>query len=373
MPVRKHNDKAPSETLNERAGRTDTRIMPETPRDQAPENILVHGDNLAAYAQFSNQLRRRARLAFMDPPYNRKRNFEQYADSEDSAKWLADIETRIDICRDTLNDEGSMWITIDDTESHYLKVTCDKVFGRENFIANIIWQKKYTVANDVRHFSKTHDHILVYAKNAKIWRPHRRDRTVQMDARYANPDQDPHGPWKSTPLHAKSGAGKNQSPYIFQNGVSWSPPPGTYFRYATSTLAQLEADGAIAFGKPGNVPRRKTYLHDVPSGPPYNTIWLRDEVGDNHEAKRENAGHENPFDTPKPLRLMRRIIEISTDPGDLVVDLYAGSGTTAVAAIQTGRRFFVVESGNHARTHALPRIREYEREKNSPPSQFVVV
>jgi adenine-specific DNA-methyltransferase len=329
------------------------------------DNMLIQGDNLLALKALETDpsICGKVKCIFIDPPYNTGSAFEHYDDGLEHSFWLGMMRDRLDILRRLLSDDGSIWITVDDNESHYLKVMCDEVFGRRNFVANAVWQKKYTVANDARWLSDNHDHVLIYALNKESWKPNRLGRTAEMDARYKNPDRHPKGPWKATPLHAKSGAAKAEPfSYTFRNGVNWSPPAGTFPRFSVETLRKLDLDDAIWFGVGGNsAPSRKTFLSELTSeGPPSPTVWLHTEVGHNHEARDEvkqfNAG--DPFSTPKPERLLKRIIELATAPGDLVLDSFAGSGTTGAVAHKMGRRWIMVELGDHAKTHIVPRIQK---------------
>jgi adenine-specific DNA-methyltransferase len=239
---------------------------------------------------------------------------------------------------------------------------CDEIFGRAAFVANVVWQKKYTVANDARWLSDNHDHILVFCKDPSVWKPNRLPRSQEMNARYKNPDSHPKGPWKSTPLHAKSGSAKaDRFEYTFRNGVKWSPPPGTYPRFSVETLERLDANDEIWFGRDGkSTPARKTFLASLSDdGVPALTIWTHDEVGHNHEAKEEVRAFNSVdvFATPKPERLMHRILALATDVGDLVLDSFAGSGTTGAVAQKLGRRWVMVEVGEHCNTHIVPRLR----------------
>lgn len=273
------------------------------------------------------------------------------------------MRDRLEIIRQLLSDNGSLWITIDDNEAHYLKVLCDGVFGRANFVANVVWQKKYTIANDAMWLSDNHDHVLIYAKNKEIWRPGKLPRTDEMDARYRNPDKHPKGPWKATPLHAKSGSESNKGfKYTFKNGVTWSPPSGTFPRFSAETLRRLDEGNEIWFGKNGTAtPSRKTFLSQlVDEGTPSPTVWLHTEAGNNHEARDEvkSFNAENPFDTPKPEKLLARVIQLATVDGDLVLDSFAGSGTTGAVAHKMGRRWIMVELGEHCHTHILPRLKK---------------
>ncbi len=326
-------------------------------------NMLIQGDNLEALKALLPYYAGRVKCIFIDPPYNTRSAFEHYDDNLEHSQWLAMMFPRLQLLRELLAEDGSIWVTIDDHEAHYLKVIMDEVFGRKNFVANVVWQKKYTVANDAKYFSDNHDHVFCWAKNKEIWSVNKLPRTEEMNARFANPDNHPKGVWKSTPLHAKSGSasGHNFS-YTFRNGVRWTPPAGTYPRFSTETLARLDAGNEIWFGANGHsTPSRKTFLCELKSdGTPPRTVWLHDEVGHNHEAKTEirALAFDEIFDTPKPERLIQRILQISTNPNDLVLDSFLGSGTTAAVAHKMGRRWIGIEMGDHAVTHCVPRLRK---------------
>lgn len=327
------------------------------------DNMLVHGDNLLALKALEQRFAEQVKCVFIDPPYNTGSAFAQYDDGVEHSLWLSLMRDRLVLLHRLLATDGSLWITIDDNESHYLKVMCDEVFGRSNFVANAIWQKKYTVSNDAKWLAETHDHVLVYAKERATWRPRRLPRTDEMDARYRNPDNHPKGPWKATPIYAKRrGSEKEQAfTFTFKNGVTWSAPPGTSPRFPEATLRELDANDEIWFGADGTAnPARKTFLGALKiEGPPSPTIWLHSDVGHNHEA-REEAKHLNPdspFATPKPERLLQRVLELATAPGDIVLDSFAGSGTTGAVAHKMGRRWIMVELGEHCVTHIHPRMR----------------
>jgi len=322
--------------------------------DKDTENILIKGDNLLALKALQQDFQRKIKLIFIDPPYNTGNAFPQYDDGMEHSLWMGLMQSRLEALYKLLSPSGSMWITIDDEEDHYLKVMCDEIFGRNNFVANVIWQKKYTRANDARWFSDNHDHILVYAKDKTSWRPKLLPRTEKMDKRYRNPDNDPRGPWKATPLQAKSGVKREE--VTFLNGVKWTPPAGTFNRYSESTLKEAEKDNRIYFG--AKVPVLKKFLSDMGGVVPL-TIWLHDEVGNNDEAKREVKvfSPEDVFSTPKPERLLNRIIELGSNEGDWVLDSFAGSGTTGAVAHKKGRKWIMVELGNHAETHVIPRLK----------------
>jgi len=285
--------------------------------DPTAENMLIHGDNLLALKALEQEFAGKIKCIYIDPPYNTGSAFEHYDDNLEHSTWLSLMKPRLDILKNLLSEDGSIWISIDDDEGHYLKVLCDEVFGRQNFINTVIWEKKYTIANDAKWFSDNHDFVLVYAKNKETWRPNLLPRSDGMNAAYKNPDNHPKGVWKATPLHAKSGSDKADNfTYTFRNGVTWSPPAGTYPRFSAESLAAMDANDEIWFGKDGNaIPSRKTFLCDLKkNGIPSRTVWRFDDVGHNHEAREEvkafNA--ESIFATPKPERLIERILTCIT-------------------------------------------------------------
>lgn len=331
--------------------------------DAIYDNALIQGDNLLALRSLQAELTGKVRCIFIDPPYNTGSAFEQYDDGVEHSLWLSMLYDRARILFDLLSENGSLWVSVDDNEVHYLKVMLDEIFGRKNFIANVVWQKKYTVANDAKYFSDNHDHILVYAKDRESWRPNRLPRSDEMNARYSNPDGHPKGSWKATPLHAKSGSKKGaEFTFTFKNGVVWRPPVGTFPRFSEETLRRYDEGNEIWFGRDGkSSPSRKTFLSELNStGTPPLTVWLSSEVGHNHEAKNEvkSLNPDEVFATPKPERLLQRILQIATDPGDIVLDSFAGSGTTGAVAHKMGRRWIMVELGDHAVTHIVPRLKK---------------
>lgn len=324
------------------------------------DNRLIFGDNLLALKALEQEFAGKVKCVFIDPPYNTGSAFAHYDDGLEHSIWLGLMRDRLEIIKRLLSEDGSLWITIDDNEAHYLKVLCDEVFGRGNFVANSVWQKKHTRANDAKWFSDNHDHIIIYAKNKENWQLNLLNRTDSSNESYSNPDNDPRGVWQSLPLQAKSGSDPNFV-HIFENGVSWSPPKGRFSAFSHESLKEMELDNRIWFGKNGkNTPRYKKFLSEVKDGLVPVTLWLRDEVGDNQEAKKEvkQFNSEDVFDTPKPEKLLQRIIHIATNPGDLVLDSFAGSGTTGAVAHKMGRRWIMVELGEHCHTHIIPRLQK---------------
>ena len=328
------------------------------------DNKLIFGDNLLALKALEQEYRGKVKCVFIDPPYNTGSAFTHYDDGLEHSIWLSLMRDRLEIIRELLADDGSLWITIDDNEAHYLKVLCDEVFGRINFVSNAIWQKKYTIANDAKWLSDNHDHILIYALNKEIWRPNRLERSSEMDNRYKNPDKHSKGPWKSTPLYAKrTGSEKEQSfTFTFKNGYVWSPPKGTSPRFPADKLRQMDENNEIWFGVNSDAaPSRKTFLSELKiSGTPSPTIWLHGDVGHNHEAREEVKviNPDDSFSTPKPEKLIKRILELATKAGDLVLDSFAGSGTTGAVAHKMGRRWIMIELGDHCQTHIIPRLQK---------------
>lgn len=330
--------------------------------DPAADNMLIHGDNLLALKALEQEFTGRVKCIYIDPPYNTGSAFAHYDDNLEHSTWLSLMVSRLQILHNLLSNDGSIWISIDDDEGHYLKVICDEVFGRQNFINTVIWEKKYTIANDAKWFSDNHDFILVYVKNKGIWRPNLLPRSDDMNAAYRNPDNHPKGVWKATPLHAKSGS-DNAEPfsYTFRNGITWSPPAGTYPRFSVESLATMDANDEIWFGKDGTaVPSRKTFLCELrKNGIPSRTVWRFDDVGHNHEARDEVKAFNSVsvFATPKPERLIERILTLGSNKEDLILDSFLGSGTTAAVAQKMGRRYIGIELGDHCYTHCLPRLK----------------
>ena len=328
--------------------------------DSINDNVLIKGDNLLALKALEVKYTGSIKCIFIDPPYNTGGAFEHYDDGVEHSLWLSLMKERIFALKQLLSEDGSIWISIDDNECHYLKILCDEIFGRYNFVGNIIWQKKYTIANDAKWFSDNHDHILVYAKNKDIWRPNKLPRTAEMNKAYKNPDNHPKGPWKSTPLHAKSGV--NSSPYTFSNGITWAPPSGTYRRYSDDAMKKMDVEDQIWFGKKGDAtPSRKTFLSELKNdGTPSRTIWTHDEVGHNHQAKEEvkKFNPSDVFGTPKPEKLLERILTLASNEGDIVLDSFSGSGTTGAVAHKMKRRWIMIELGDHCETHIIPRLRK---------------
>ena len=323
------------------------------------DNMLIHGDNLLALKALEQDYTGQVKCIYIDPPYNTGNAFEHYDDGLEHSIWLSLVRDRLEILKRLLADDGSIWISLDDNEQAYCKVLCDEIFGRNNFVCNVIWQKKHTRANDAKWFSDNHDFILSYAKNKETWRPNLLPRTEDSSNNYTNPDNDPRGVWASGPCHAKTPNEKDIYPIKTPSGREILPPVGTSWRFSQEKMFQLIADNRIYFGVSGNnVPRYKRFITEVKNGFVPLTIWPREEVGDNQEAKTEvkQFNSRDIFSTPKPEKLIQRILHLASKPGDLVLDSFLGSGTTCAVAHKMGRRWIGVEMGNHVYTHCIPRL-----------------
>ena len=382
------------------------------------DNVLVHGDNLEALKALLPFYAGQVKCIYIDPPYNTGSAFEHYDDNLEHSTWLNMMYPRLKLLRDFMREDGSIWISIDDREGAYLRVICDEIFGRQNFVSNISWQRTYSTRNDAKGIVNEVEHILVYSKR-EGWQPKKLARTEEMDGKYKNPDNDPQGAWTSSDGFAP-GAGTHQGMvYAIQNPFSGEliyPYDGACWRYEQETMLSIMSGwaeyelrdiddaekraaicgvgvdevrkgvkaimlvnspeeskkSASAVLKRGQWPkfyftkngkggiRRKTYLSAVGDVPPTNLFEYKD-VGHTDEAKKEVLkvfDGQSPFATPKPERLIKRVLEIATDEGDLVLDSFLGSGTTTAVAHKMGRRWIGIEMGEHAKTHCAVRMKK---------------
>ncbi|MCL2129703.1 MAG: site-specific DNA-methyltransferase [Treponema sp.] len=329
--------------------------------DPDSENLIVQGDNLEALKALLPFYAGQVKCIYIDPPYNTGSAFEHYDDNMEHTIWLSMMYPRLELLKQFLREDGSIFIQLDDNEQAYAKVICDEIFGRNNFVTNIIWQKKFSPQNDTKWLSDNHDFICLYAKNKEIWRPNLLPRTATMDARYKNPDNDPRGVWSSGDLSAKTYSVSTDYPITTPSGKIVDPAASRSWTVSKETFEELLEDNRIWFGKKGNnVPRLKKFLTEVQQGVVSLTIWLHQEVGHNQDAKKEIKAiiSDDTFSTPKPERLIQRIITLATNPGDLVLDSFLGSGTTAAVAHKMGRRYIGVEMGEHAKTHCALRLKK---------------
>lgn len=324
-------------------------------------NMLIHGDNLLALKALEENYTGAVKCIYIDPPYNTGNAFEHYDDGLEHSIWLSLMRERLIILRNLLTEDGSIWISIDADECHYLKVLCDEIFGRPNFIDEVIWQRSYAPINLKKTLSRCHDAILVYAKNkTDRFELNRLPRSVDANNRYRNLDNDPRGVWKSSDLSVGPAVQENIYPITTPTGRVCYPPEGYSWRLSQSRFQEYLNDNRIWFGPTGNnVPSIKRFLTEVKDGIVAQTLWTYQEVGHNQDAKKEIKafGFESVFDTPKPERLIERVLTLGSNLGDLVLDSFLGSGTTAAVAQKMGRRYIGVELGQHAYTHCVPRLK----------------
>jgi adenine-specific DNA-methyltransferase len=327
------------------------------------DNRLIFGDNLLALKALEQEFAGKVKCIFIDPPYNTGSAFTHYDDGLEHSLWLSMMRDRLVLLRRLLSVDGSIWITIDDNEAHYLKVLCDEIFGRANYLTSVVWEKDKGRRSDTA-ISISHDYILIYAKSLSDWVRIRNllERTEEQIQRYRNPDNDPRGPWlQGDNGTAKSASPGSRFPVTLPSGRSVVPPPGRGWSFARETLDIARREGRAYFGAGGDgMPIIKRYLTEVQEGVVPRTWWTADDAGHNQEAKRDHLNKllvgTDPFPTPKPERLIRRILQIASNPGDLVLDSFAGSGTTGAVAHKMGRRWIMVELGEHIHTHIIPRL-----------------
>lgn len=348
------------------AKRVPYRLLEEAPEfsagDPTSGNMLIQGDNLDALKALLPFYAGQVKCIYIDPPYNTRSAFEQYDDNLEHTQWLALMWPRLELLRDLLSEDGSIWVSIDDNEGHYLKVIMDEVFGRQKFLITNLWQKRYSRENR-ESIGDSHDFILVYAANPIAFKAHRNLLPLgdRQRALYRNPDDDARGPWQSVSLLAQGYRPNQMYEIVSPSGRTHLPPAGNCWKIIRSEYEKLVANNRVYFGQNGNgVPRRKEFLATAQGLVPW-SWWPHEECGHTGEAKQEvNAlfGAEVSFETPKPERLIERIIHIATNPGDLVLDSFLGSGTTAAVAHKMGRRYIGIEMGEHAVTHCAPRLKK---------------
>lgn len=334
-------------------------------KDGIKDNLLIHGDNLLGLKALERNYNARVKCVYIDPPYNTKSLFSHYDDSFEHSQWLNMMKERLIILHRLLRDDGSIWISIDDGECHYLKVMCDEIFGRKNFVGNVIWQKKNSAYQKSMSIAATHDHVLVYARNINAWRPHLLPRTPQASSKYKNPDDDSRGPWMADNLTV--GMSRKQRPNQYYpildpaTGFEYWPKESRVWSYIPESMQRLIEDNRIIFpSKRAQQPRIKRFLHELQQGVLAKSIWLLEDVGSNTEAKREvmQFNSQDIFATPKPERLVERILQLATDPYDIVLDCFAGSGTTGAVAQKMGRHWVMIELNAHCYTHIIPRLQK---------------
>lgn len=329
------------------------------------DNRLIFGDNLLALKALEQEFSGKVKCVYIDPPYNTGSAFTHYDDGLEHSIWLGLMRDRLEIIKRLLHPtDGSLWVSIDDYEAPYLRVLLDEVFGRRCFIASNVWQKRYSRENR-EAIGDVHEYIFTYATDPSRFKAIRNKvpPTPEQTKVYRNPNNDPKGPWRPIPMTAQEGHATKEQFYEITapSGTVFTPPKGRCWGLSKATFERLREEGRIYFGKNGDSqPNVIRYLSEVEGYVPW-TWWPHDEVGHTDESKKEIHalfGKVDAFDTPKPERLMKRVIEIATDPGDLVLDSFAGSGTTGAVAHKMGRRWIMVELGEHCHTHVIPRLQK---------------
>ncbi len=308
-------------------------------------NFLVEGDNLASLKLLEKTHRGKIDLIYIDPPYNTLKEGFTYSDTlvdkNDTfrhSKWLSFMKQRMRLAHNLLCGNGVIFISLDDNEVATLRILCDEIFGYQNFVANVIWEKKFSPQNDAKWLSDSHDHILVYAKNKEEWHPNLLSRTDEMDSRYSNPDNDPRGPWASSDFTVKTASDAYMYPITTPSGRIVIPTASRSWVTSEANYLELLNDNRIWFGTKGsNVPRIKTFLSEVQQGTVCKTLWYRTEVGDTQEGTRDLKnvfGKAGAFTNPKPVRLIERVLDIASSDNSVILDFFAGSGTTGHAVLK---------------------------------------
>jgi len=337
------------------------RILIEDPSksygDKNAENMLIYGDNLLALKALEQDFAGKIKCIYIDPPYNTGSAFEHYDDSIEHSTWLNLMKPRLDILRNLLRDDGSIWISIDDNEGHYLKVLCDEIFGRNTFVANIVWQHSLQSKGYGGKFSNHHNYVLCYGRT-QTFELGLLERSEEHNINYSNPDNDPRGLWRSGDV--RNALVRKNLMYNIKtpSGKTITHPPKGW-RFSKDTFEKELAEGKIIFSKDEDRIIRKIYLADQEGRVP-ETIWFGNDVGTTREANAEIKLLEftSVFGTPKPERLIQRILQIATNPGDWVLDSFLGSGTTSAVAHKMKRRWIGIELGEHCHTHCIPRLQK---------------
>ncbi len=337
--------------------------------DTAPtafdDNLLIQGDNLLALKALEGQYAGKVKCVYIDPPYNTGSAFTHYDDGVEHSMWLTLIRDRLEIIRTLLHPtDGSLWVSIDDYEAPYLRILLDEIFGRRCFVASNVWQKRYSRENR-EAIGDVHEYVLTYALDPQRFKEIRNKvpPTQEQTKVYRNPNGDSRGPWRPIPMTAQEGHATKDQFYeiVSPSGLVFTPPDGRCWGLSKKTFERLRGEGRIYFGRNGDSqPNVIRYLSEVEGYVPW-TWWPHDEVGHTDESKKEIHalfGKTDAFDTPKPERLINRILHIATNPGDLVLDSFAGSGTTGAVAHKMGRRWIMVELGEHCHTHIVPRLKK---------------
>lgn len=323
-----------------------------TASNSVSDNLLIVGDSghalrsLTRIPEYAGEYRGRVKLVYIDPPFNTGQAFEHYDDALEHSVWLTMMRDRLLLIRDLLAPDGSVWVHLDDAEMAYCRVLMDEIFGRDNFVACAIWQKIHARNNSAQHFSTVHDYILVFSKDKNQLSLGRVARTELSNADFWNPDDDPRGDWRRSDLTASHAYSEGKYEVVGPHGDRFKPRENRWWSLSKANFEALRDDDRLWWGKTGRTfPFRKRFAAELGGLVP-NTFWTHDEVGDNRQAKSESTqlfGRNSIFATPKPERLLKRIVEIGSGPGDIVLDCFAGSATTAAVSHKMGRRWVTVE------------------------------
>jgi len=328
--------------------------------DPKSENMLIQGDNLDALKALLPLYAGKVKCIFIDPPYNTKSAFEHYDDNLEHSRWLSVMYPRLELLRELLTDDGTIWVAIDDNEGHYLKVIMDEIFGRKNFVNTIMWKAADSSNNDAKQFSVDHNFVFVYSKvNGWLSKPlARRDKD---NKHYKNPDNDPQGAWFSG--NVSSPNPRDNLKFIIETPSGRKiKPPSNGWRWSKEKVEEMISRKEIVFSEDETRIIKKTYLANQKGLSP-STVWAEiEDTGHNRQAKYElkklfpNVDTSELFKTPKPEKLIKKIFSICTNENDFVLDSFLGSGTTAAVAHKMGRRYIGIEMGEHAKTNCVPRL-----------------
>ena len=327
------------------------------------DNLIIKGNNLVALHCLKKRFAGKVKLIYIDPPYNTGKDSFGYNDRFNHSSWLTFIKNRLEIAWELLADDGTIWMSIDDCESHYLKVLADGIFGRENFVNEVIWQRAYAPVNLKKTFSRSHDAILVYAKNNSSEKEFNRiPRKESMVANYKNPDNDPRGVYKADNFSVGPAVEKNIYEITTPSGRKVLPPDGYSWRFSKERFEELLADNRVYFGKDGNsAPSYKRFLSEVKDGVVAQTLWTYQEVGHNQDAKKEIKSlfdGQAAFGTPKPEKLIQRVLQIGSNENDLVLDFFMGSATTQSVAHKMNRQYIGIEQMDYIETVSVERLKK---------------
>lgn len=315
------------------------------------DNLLFTGDSLdmlrvlAGTPEFRREYRGKVKLVYIDPPFNTGQTFAHYDDWLEHSTWLSFMRDRLLVIKELLARNGTVWVHLDDAEQHRMRCLMDEIFGAQNHVATVIWQKIHARNNSAMHFSADHDFVMIYGRDARQWRPNRVPRTAKSDADFWNPDQDPRGPWRRSDMTASKPYSEGHYEVVGPHGDRFKPRPGRPWAVSEESFESLRADNRLWWGKTGQTfPFQKRFQSELGDLVP-NTVWLHEDVGNNREAKGEIAKlfGKDGFSTPKPERMLSRVIHIASKPGDIVLDCFGGSGTTAAVAHKMGRRWVTSE------------------------------